>query len=576
MLFYVEGYSEAHGIAEVENKTYPHMSLVTDNFDDFGNETLFRLYYEASNINMQYIGKVKILHETSSVTRHVIPMQFEELSPEFCSLGQSIDYYSRLREFNKPQYEQGLEILMALNDIVISPTIAENFKDMNGITLSLQRDSEAYHAYLVGHNIFFGNSNEPDKEIAFTFKYDIESNKEIQFQFNDHSGLPNRINVIVGKNGTGKTRVLSTLASVLSGYSRNSNCCVDKRPGFSRYIAISYSVFDDFEKPFKMKYTKKQVIKEKELIIQNINRLGRICKERAGNKDSQEFNSLSMYFKEIAGYIDEFEKKEKFEGFFTEILKRGNTDEDYSEEGYEDKVGSYIYCGLRKNDRIISTDEIYENFLKNLKYLELRRRIEIWNNVISEILDDDSIVLSIFKENKISSTNVNEERFKSLSSGQKIMIYIFTEVVNSITEDSLLLIDEPEIHLHPNAISSFMRMLTRLLRKFNSYAIISTHSPIVIQEVPSKYVRVFDNIDIFGCELYGECFGDNISKIISNVFAVRADESNYKTFFKQLKEEGYSRSQIENMFEDELSINANLYLNMLFQGENTYEENNRT
>lgn len=129
------------------------------------------------------------------------------------------------------------------------------------------------------------------------------------------------------------------------------------------------------------------------------------------------------------------------------------------------------------------------------------------------------------------------------------------------------MIDEPEIHLHPNAISSFMRMLNKLLENFNSFAIISTHSPIVLQEIPAKYVRVFDNNVFYETRLWEECFGDNISKIITNVFNVRPDESNYKAFLLEKKEEGLTKEEIEELFDNKLSINAELYLNLLYGDE---------
>lgn len=112
-----------------------------------------------------------------------------------------------------------------------------------------------------------------------------------------------------------------------------------------------------------------------------------------------------------------------------------------------------------------------------------------------------------------------------------------------------------------------MRMLNDILDQFNSFAIISTHSPIVLQEIPSRYVRVFDNNVFYEDKLWEECFGDNISRIITNVFNVRPDESNYKSFFRRKKEEGFTKEEIENLFEDNLSMNAELYLNLLYEDE---------
>ena len=56
-----------------------------------------------------------------------------------------------------------------------------------------------------------------------------------------------------------------------------------------------------------------------------------------------------------------------------------------------------------------------------------------------------------------------------------------TELVCNIEKESLILFDEPEIHLHPNAIANVMRMFSKLLEEYDSYAIFATHSPIILQ-----------------------------------------------------------------------------------------------
>ena len=58
MQFYVKGYYDSHGIPEQVMDAYPHVKLVTDDFDDFGNQTLFRMYYKRrKNSDYQFIGK---------------------------------------------------------------------------------------------------------------------------------------------------------------------------------------------------------------------------------------------------------------------------------------------------------------------------------------------------------------------------------------------------------------------------------------------------------------------------------------------------------------------------------------
>lgn len=564
MQFYVEGYSSSHNIPKQDMNIYPHIKLVTDDFDDFGNQTLFRMYYKRRKIgNYEFIGKIKILNSQDYIVRKVIPPNFQTLKNEYCSLGQSIEYYRRLKELNKNDSELGREILVALNDIAINSDIKDKFSDQNGINNSLMRDSEAYHAFKQGHNVFYGKSSHIEEKVSFTYTYDKEMDRKVYFEFNDESGLPNRINVVVGKNGTGKTKMLSSLASVLSGYNRmGDKYDVDERPQFSRYIAVSYSAFDNFEKPFGKKYSKSAIVKEKIHIMKEMQQQRDKCKVKA-DKD-KDFKALWEYFNYFISEIETFEREQGFADYFNRLLRGDEVDEP---EALDNQIGSYVYCGLLREHRLISEDEMFEAFKINLSEIIRMSRVKEWKSVMKNIFDEVADLKLIFENGKINADEVIEENFRSLSSGQKIMLHIFTQVIMSITEDSLLLIDEPEIHLHPNAISNFMRMLNKLLIKFNSFAIISTHSPIILQEIPSKYVRVFDNNAFYDDRLWEECFGDNISRIITNVFNVRPDESNYKTFFLGKKEEGMSKEEIESLFEDKLSMNAEMYLNFLYKDE---------
>lgn len=561
MQFYVEGYSASHGIPEQKMDIYPHIKLVTDDFDDYGNQTLFRMYFKLNKTkDYVFIGKVKILNSENYVVRDVIEYSFEKIGNKFCSLGQSDDYYRTMRKLNQNLKDLGMDILISLNDVAINKDIAEKFPDNSGVFNSLMRDSEAYHAYKMGHNIFYGIGSHIKDEVTFTYNYDLKNERKVIFNFNDDSDLPNRINVIVGKNGTGKTKMLSSLASILSGYNKNEEDLlrVDNRPDFSRYIAVSYSAFDNFDKPFGKKYVKKDIVNEKNYIINEIVKQKNKCAEKK-NKDN-DYMVLYNFFNAILEKEKDFESENEFDTFFDKILYGV----EYNERS---DIGSYVYCGLLHENRLITEDEMLKEFKRNFsEIIRMSRRIE-WVRIMKNIFDDINDLKRVFEKGKLNVLNIIDNNFRELSSGQKIMVHIFTQLLVSITEDSLLLVDEPEVHLHPNAISNFMRMLNKLLKKFNSFAIISTHSPMVLQEVPAKYVHVLDKNEFYDVNLYNECFGDNISRIVSDVFNVRSDESNYKSYFVQKKSEGLSKDDINLLFNHNLSINAEMYLNLLYKDE---------
>ncbi|WXG61333.1 AAA family ATPase [Campylobacter concisus] len=90
-------------------------------------------------------------------------------------------------------------------------------------------------------------------------------------------------------------------------------------------------------------------------------------------------------------------------------------------------------------------------------------------------------------------------------------------------EKTLVLLDEPESHLHPPLLSSFMRALSDLLMKNNAVAIIATHSPVVLQEVPKSCVW---RLGRFGLEAKAErfdieTFGETIGTLTKEILALR-------------------------------------------------------
>ena len=64
-----------------------------------------------------------------------------------------------------------------------------------------------------------------------------------------------------------------------------------------------------------------------------------------------------------------------------------------------------------------------------------------------------------------------------MSSGERILLYNIFNILAKISFNSLIFFDEPETHLHPNAITELIAGLMFILETFQSFAIIATHSP---------------------------------------------------------------------------------------------------
>lgn len=105
-----------------------------------------------------------------------------------------------------------------------------------------------------------------------------------------------------------------------------------------------------------------------------------------------------------------------------------------------------------------------------------------------------------------------------------------------MAEKSLVLLDEPEAHLHPPLLSAFVRALSDLLINRNGLAVIATHSPVVLQEVPRECVWKFNRVgDVTTVERpFIETFGENVGTLTNEVFGLEVTSTGYHQMLFEL------------------------------------------
>lgn len=82
----------------------------------------------------------------------------------------------------------------------------------------------------------------------------------------------------------------------------------------------------------------------------------------------------------------------------------------------------------------------------------------------------------------------------ALSSGEQQIVLLIGEIFRNIRRGSVLLIDEPELHLHPVWQRMFMETLTTLCKKFEAQLIVTTQSPRIAESVVGSEVINLDNL----------------------------------------------------------------------------------
>ena len=150
-----------------------------------------------------------------------------------------------------------------------------------------------------------------------------------------------------------------------------------------------------------------------------------------------------------------------------------------------------------------------------------------------------------------------QEQLKHLAPAHLIVITITVNLSLHLATGGLVLIDQPEAHLHPHLLAALMSTISQTIRERDAYAVVATNSPVVLQEIPAKQVHVMTQ--------YGnttrvqpppiQTYGESIGLITSHVLNLDSNQSQYTETLKSLSER-MSLEDIEQLFSHGLSSQA--------------------
>ncbi|RZF21729.1 DUF4435 domain-containing protein [Halobacteriovorax vibrionivorans] len=121
----------------------------------------------------------------------------------------------------------------------------------------------------------------------------------------------------------------------------------------------------------------------------------------------------------------------------------------------------------------------------------LQKVFRIWNTVIKhrEIdLDEDNINICVFTEGRKSRYHPI-----SMSEGEKVVLYLAAQIVQA-PRDSLIIVDEPEIHLHKTIVNQLWRLLEK--ERPDCIFIYLTHDldfAVSMEDAPKLWMKSFSN-----------------------------------------------------------------------------------
>jgi len=478
-----------------DQKLGVRIGLVHDTWNDYGFRTAFTVFYVTKRGQPEKIGRVKIGQFGLSKEQPTpdIPSEFNSLGSDFFSLGQDVEYYSKIAAHGNDIRD---EFFSSLKDMAYNQEIFKEARDEGVTGISLLRHVTVSSVTEQYRRIADGGEKLSD----FFFEYTLppmdnkfEQGSKIVFDVRANSSPPTNVHVVIGGNGAGKTHLLNNMAlAVVNGGSdvnkngefTGSHTNQSVYSIFANIVSVSFSAFDKF-KPTSVSRNK-------------------------SHGPQYTYVGLKYLGKNLAPKTPSDLQRD-----FTESAK-------------------ICVQGARK-----------KRWLDALRILETDRVFQSAN--VSELLEAE-----YFDENDFKKKSA--KIFGSLGAGHKIVLLTITRLVETVNERTLVLLDEPEAHLHPPLIAAFTRAISNLLFHRNGVAIIATHSPIILQEVPKTCVWVISKFgDVVKFERPQiETFGENIGILTHEVFGLEVSNSGFHTLIKRAEEKSESYSELINEFRGQI------------------------
>ncbi|MGC6770020.1 AAA family ATPase [Enterococcus sp. LJL51] len=206
-----------------------------------------------------------------------------------------------------------------------------------------------------------------------------------------------------------------------------------------------------------------------------------------------------------------------------------------------------------------------ENKYKELEYI-LNQQIATFDSFLRDFIEDSILSYEIDDERQENRNTKNKfqkslkNKFQELSSGQANLLYMTFSLIAVVEEDMFAVIDEPELYLHPLYVMGYINLLNYIFERRNAIAFISTHSPLIIQQIPSNcvYKITFDDIEEKRAieKIDFPCFGENLSIINDRIFNIKKFEAG---FYRELASKKIE--ELEEIYENnDIGIEAKIYI----------------
>lgn len=469
--------------------------LYDNDWDDYSFQTIFQAVYIDRAGARRQLGAVKIgeyglqpgrgPNLPAGFGRPAVPGVFPELDKNrFFSLGQDSTYYENINELDDEVGGFRERYLGAINDIAFRDHLLDDVLSERVTQRSLLRTVSVATIRDQFSRLARGSTGPVGYNLDFPIRDEFGS-PTLRCAVEPNSLPPENIRVLIGRNGAGKSTTLRHIENMLINGARDAAVelkVARQRAQLAKLVSVSFSAFDAFKH-----------LSDGETGIDNLTYyyVGLQCEQAAApvEGETENFDPCAPQPEPVAS-----QRRTRTSDELTEMI-----------------VEKVAFCS--------SVDELRERLSAALRIIEGDPNFAEFG--ITAIVDGGGPSKNI--------RSALQLLVEPMSSGHKIVLLTLARLVETVAEKTLVLFDEPESHLHPPLLSALVRALSDLLADRNGLAIIATHSPVVLQEVPKSCVFIIENTPV-GVTLNApelETFGENVGTLTAAVFGLEVTRTGF-------------------------------------------------
>jgi len=280
------------------------------------------------------------------------------------------------------------------------------------------------------------------------------------------------VNVLVGKNGSGKSTILRSINSLLK---KDTNEDLKKSRIFNILLNNGTSI----------KHTVNELNSDTDKLIASLSELSKSIKKTQSN--TKQKSKIDRLIKDV------LENKSNVRNIKISAIESSDDNDD---EVINSELISTVNMNANSVMALIGSDGESKTILDMEISAESKKLKDIFNNSRESYLEIkerlESVLNKLFSESRKSIKINNGEiiiqwidnnehlTIPNLSSGERQLIYIMLKAANTSLENTILLMDEPEISLHLSWQENLIDSITQI--NPNCQLIIVTHSPAILMK----------------------------------------------------------------------------------------------